>query len=87
VLGLNFGIGLALNDKTSLSLGMELNSVDRTRQNGTPVLGSVRTQLASLLIGYSYRQSKDTTFNLSVSAGLTQDTPDLTVSIRIPFSL
>jgi hypothetical protein len=87
VLGLNFGIGLALNNKTSLSLGMELNSVDRTRQNGTPVLGSVRTQLASLLIGYSYRQSKDTTFNLSVSAGLTQDTPDLTVSIRIPFSL
>lgn len=86
VLGLNFGMGLALNEKTSLSLGIELNSVDRTRQNGAPVLGSVRTQLASLLMGYSYRQSKDTTFNLSVSAGLTQDTPDLTVSIRIPFS-
>lgn len=87
VLGLNFGMGLALNEKTSLSLGIELNSVDRTRQNGVPVLGSVRTQLASLLMGYSYRQSKDTTFNLSVSAGLTQDTPDLSVSIRIPFSL
>ena len=87
VLGLNFGMGLALNEKTSLSLGVELNSVDRTRQNGVPVLGSVRTQLASLLMGYSYRQSKDTTFNLSVSAGLTQDTPDLSVSIRIPFSL
>ncbi len=86
VVGLNFGMGLALNEKTSLSLGIELNSVDRTRQNGVPVLGSVRTQLASLLMGYSYRQSKDTTFNLSVSAGLTQDTPDLTVNIRIPFS-
>jgi len=86
VLGLNFGMGLALNEKTSLSLGIELNSVDRTRQNGAPVQGSVRTQLASLLMGYSYRQSKDTTFNLSVSAGLTQDTPDLTVGIRIPFS-
>jgi len=87
VLGLNFGMGLALNEKASLSLGIELNSVDRTRQNGVPVLGSVRTQLASLLMGYSYRQSKNTTFNLSVSAGLTQDTPDLSVSIRIPFSL
>jgi len=86
VLGLNFGMGLALNEKTSLSLGIELNSVDRTKQNGLAVSGSVRTQLASLLMGYSYRQSKDTTFNLSVSAGLTQDTPDLSVSIRIPFS-
>ena len=86
VVGLNFGMGLALNEKTSLSLGIELNSVDRTRQNGVPVLGSVRTQLASLLMGYSYRQSKETTFNLSVSAGLTQDTPDLSVNIRIPFS-
>ncbi len=87
VLGLNFGMGLALNEKTSLSLGVELNYVDRTRQNGVPVLGSVRTQLASLLMGYSYRQSKDTTYNLSISAGLTQDTPDFSVSIRIPFTL
>lgn len=51
VLGVNFGMGLALNDKSSLSMGVDLNSVGRTRQNGDPVRGSVRTQLASLLLG------------------------------------
>lgn len=86
VLGVNFGMGMALNEKTSFSLGVELNSVDRTRQNGDPVLGSVRTQLASLLMGYSYRHSQKTTINVSVSAGLTQDTPDLSLTLRVPFS-
>jgi hypothetical protein len=87
VLGLNFGMGMALNDKTTFSMGVELNSVARTKQNGVPVAASVRTQLASLLMGYSYRYSPKTTFNVAVSAGLTQDSPDLSISLRIPFSL
>jgi hypothetical protein len=87
VLGLNFGMGMALNDKTTFSMGVELNSVARTQQNDVPVATSVRTQLASLLLGYSYRYNPKTTFNVAVSAGLTQDSPDLTISLRIPFSL
>ena len=87
VLGLNFGMGMALNDKTTFSMGVELNSVARTKQNGVPVATSVRTQLASLLLGYSYRYTPKTTFNVAVSAGLTQDSPDLSISLRIPFSL
>lgn len=86
ILGLNFGMGLALNDKSSLSVGVDLNSVGRTRQNGEPVRGSVRTQLASLLLGYSYRYSDKTAFSVTVGAGLTRDTPDLTLSLRIPMS-
>ena len=87
ILGANFGVGLALNDKSSLSIGVDLNSVGRTRQNGDPVRGSVRTQLASLLLGYSYRYSNKTTFSITVGAGLTRDTPDLTVNLKIPMSL
>ncbi|MEO7401692.1 MAG: acetate kinase [Polaromonas sp.] len=86
IIGLNFGMGLALNDRSSLSVGVDLNSVGRTRQNGEPVRGSVRTQLASLLLGYSYRYSDKTAFSLTVGAGLTRDTPDLTVTLRIPMS-
>jgi hypothetical protein len=86
IFGINFGMGLALNDKSSLSMGVDLNSVGRTRQNGAPVQGSVRTQLASLLMGYSYRYSDKTSFSITVGAGLTRDTPDLSLNLRIPMS-
>ena len=87
ILGANFGVGLALNDKSSLSIGVDLNSVGRTRQNGDVVRGSVRTQLASLLLGYSYRYSDKTTFSITVGGGLTRDTPDLTLNFKVPMSL
>jgi uncharacterized coiled-coil protein SlyX len=85
-IGFNFGMGLALNEKASLSLGYDHASMARTRQNGVPVPGSVRIQLGTLLLGYSYRLSDKTTFNLSVGAGLTRDTPDLSLSVRLPMS-
>ncbi|ART51412.1 acetate kinase [Acidovorax carolinensis] len=86
VWGINFGMGLALNDRSSFSVGIDLNSVGRTKQNGVNVPSSVRTQLSSLLLGYSYRYSNRTTLNVTVGAGLTRDTPDLTLSVRLPMS-
>jgi hypothetical protein len=86
VFGMNLGMGLGINERSSFSLGMELYSVGRTKQNGQYVLGSVRTQLASLLLGYSYRYSDRTTLNVSVGAGLTRDTPDLQLTVRVPMS-
>jgi hypothetical protein len=79
-------MGLAINDRSSFSVGVDLNSVGRTKQNGVPVPSSVRTQLSSLLLGYSYRYSNRTTLNVTVGAGLTRDTPDLTLSVRLPMS-
>ena len=84
VIGFNFGFGLALNDKASFSLGYDHNSIARTQQNGVPVPGSVRTQLGTLLLGYSYRLSDRRTLNVSVGAGLTRDTPDVSLTVRIP---
>ena len=48
--------------------------------------GSVRTQLASLLLGYSYRLTDRTNVNVWVGAGLTRDTPDLSLTVRVPMS-
>lgn len=84
ILGFNFGMGLGLNEKASLSLGYDHSSIARTRQGGAPVPGSVRTQLGTLLLGYSYRISERRSLNVSVGAGLTRDTPDVALTIRMP---
>ncbi|XYJ12302.1 hypothetical protein ACSUZJ_10045 [Telluria sp. B2] len=86
VFGFNFGMGLALNDKASFSVGYDHNSVGRTKQAGRAVPGSVRTQLGTLLIGYSYRLSDKRTLSVAVGAGLTRDTPDVTLMLRVPMS-
>jgi hypothetical protein len=86
VIGFNFGMGLALNDKASISLGYSHDSVARIKQNGEVVPGSVRTQLGTLLVGVSYRYSQQRTLNVSVGAGLTRDTPDVSLAVRFPFS-
>ncbi|MYM25826.1 acetate kinase [Duganella sp. FT135W] len=84
VIGFNFGVGLALNDRALISFGYDHSSIARTKQNGVPVAGSVRTQLGTLLTGFSYRISDKRTLNIAVGAGLTRDTPDVQLSFRLP---
>lgn len=86
VIGFNFGMGLALNDKASLSLGYDHSSIARTYQAGQPVPGSVRTQLGTLLLGFSYRVNDKRTISVSVGAGLTRDTPDVSLMARMPLT-
>ncbi|MEO8407880.1 MAG: acetate kinase [Oxalobacteraceae bacterium] len=85
-IGFNFGMGLALNEKSSFSIGYDHSSIGRTKQNGITVPGSVRTQLATLLVGYSYRLTETTTLSVSVGAGLTRDTPDVSLTVRLPMT-
>ncbi|MBJ7311641.1 acetate kinase [Rugamonas sp. CCM 8940] len=86
VLGFNFGMGMALNDKAAFSLGYDHSSIARTRQNGVAVPASVRIQLGTLLLGFSYRLNDKRTVNVAVGAGLTRDTPDVQLSVRVPMS-
>jgi hypothetical protein len=79
-------MGLALNERASFSIGYDHNSVGRMRQNGEVIPGSVRVQLGTLLLGYSYRMKNNRTLSVSVGAGLTRDTPDVTLMVRMPFS-
>jgi hypothetical protein len=87
VFGLNLGMGLALNDEASLSFGYDHSSVGRARQNGQLIPGSVRIQLGTLLVGASYRLDGHRSVSVSIGAGLTRDTPDVTLTLRLPFGL
>jgi hypothetical protein len=84
VLGFNFGMGLGLNEKSSFSIGYDHASVGKTKQNGASAADSVRVQLGTLLLGYSYRLNNQRSLNVSLGAGLTRDTPDVTLTVRMP---
>ncbi|TXI90208.1 MULTISPECIES: acetate kinase [unclassified Cupriavidus] len=82
----NFGMGLSLNEHASFSIGYDQSIIWPTKQNGQTIPGSVRITQGTLLVGYSYRFNDRYTLNLSVGAGLTRDTPDLTVTVRLPIT-
>jgi hypothetical protein len=86
VFGFNFGMGLALNDRSSFSIGYDHSSVGKTKINGSTGLNAVTTQLGTLLIGYSHRINKTTSLNVSLGAGVTRDTPDVQLSVRLPMT-
>ncbi|CAG0938207.1 hypothetical protein GALLN_00156 [Gallionellaceae bacterium] len=86
--GLNFGMGLALNEKASFSIGLDYTHVGKPSASGGSLLfpAATSTQLATLLFGYSYRFSPLTTMIFSVGAGLTPETPGIQLMLRFPFS-
>ncbi|WP_133477771.1 acetate kinase [Cognatilysobacter segetis] len=86
ILGFNVGLGLALNEKAAISIGYDHSIVDRTEQNGEPLPGSVRVMLGTLLLGGSYRFNDRMSLNVSLGVGVTRDTPDTTLMVRLPIT-
>ncbi|MEN1958054.1 acetate kinase [Luteimonas changyuni] len=84
IFGFNLGVGLALNDRAAISIGYDHSMVQRSRQNGSDLPGSVRVVLGTLLLGGTYRISDRTSINIALGAGMTRDTPDVTLVARLP---
>ena len=84
IIGFNLGMGLALNEKAAISIGYDQNIVGKTKQNGEDVAGSVNVTLATLLLGGTYRFNERASLNVALGAGLTRDTPDLSLTVRVP---
>jgi len=84
--GFNLGMGLALNEKASISLGYDTSLIGKTKQNGRETPGSVRLTLGTLLLGGTYRFSERWSLNVALGVGVTRDTPDMTFTARVPIS-
>jgi hypothetical protein len=87
IYGFNVGIGLALNDKASISFGYDHSIIGRARQNGNIPQGASTTHVGSFFVGGSHKLTEDTTFNLSVGLGATEFAPDvqITTSVAVGF--
>ena len=80
----SIGMGMALNDKASLSIGYDQTFVGETRESGRKLPGSTKVWLGSLLVGGSYRFNEKRTLNFTLGVGITRDTPDATLIVRVP---
>jgi hypothetical protein len=83
-LGFTAGMGLALNERASFSVGYDHNTVFKTKQDGRVIANSATTQLGLLLLGTSYRVARDKTLNLTLGVGVTEEAPDVQISLRFP---
>jgi len=82
--GLNFGMGLSLNERSSFSLSYEHTWIDTSTFDGEEADNALKVQLGTLQTTFAYRLNKTTNLNLTVGAGLTEDTPDTTITLRVP---
>ncbi|MFO1128489.1 MAG: transporter [Rhodospirillales bacterium] len=88
----SFGIGIALNDALSLSLGYAHDWVQATKQTyiADGVRQSAKTdsfQVGQLVFGVSYAVSDRVGINVATSVGVTDEAPDTRVAIRVPIAL
>lgn len=80
----SFGMGLAINDRASFSLGYDHSTFRKDKRNSELVPNAQTQQVGSLLFGLSYRVWPRTSFNLALGIGATQAAPDVQITLRLP---
>lgn len=86
-IGASIGFGFAMNQKFSFSLGYRHNYIFPTESelNGQ-IEKSDELQVGSLLLGMSYRFNDKYSLNLNFDFGVTGDSPDMRVIVRVPLT-
>jgi hypothetical protein len=86
--GINFGVGFSLNEKSSISISYEHVRISASRSEGRKITGS-DFDTGTFNFGLSYRVSDRMSVNLGVGIGVTDQTPDTRILLRVPirFSL
>jgi len=88
VVGASIGLGLSLNDRTSISFGYDHSIVYRTEielDSGLDPLFE-RRHVGTLMWGLSHRMTARS-LNVSIGVGATEAAPDVQVALRFPVRL
>ncbi|MGR5239211.1 transporter [Vibrio alfacsensis] len=86
-IALSGGMGFAVNPNLSFSLGLSHKTILKSKVDGRSADDAKLLQLDSLTFGINYAFSRQTSINVSAQAGLTEDTPDFQLTVRVPFNL
>ncbi|MGB5447223.1 MAG: transporter, partial [Psychromonas sp.] len=82
-IGVSFGLGLSLNERTSMSFGYSHKHVLGSKIDGETIESS-ELDIGQLAIGYSFNYSQRANLNLSLNIGVTDDAPDVSLNVRVP---
>lgn len=85
------GVAFALNERSSLNLGYTQRLVERTRirrdEEGWRTVAGSQANVALMNIGATFALNPRTTLITNVGIGLTDDAPNMVVSLRFPFRM
>lgn len=82
-----FGMGTALNERVSLSLGYQHDFIAETKTVADNVKNdSERLSVGTFSFGVNFKVREDVAINVGVAIGVTEDAPDVGISLRIPTS-
>lgn len=85
---LGLGMGLALNEKVSFSIGYQHDWIMKTKT--TFADGEVKSpslSVGSMTFGVNWQMTDSAALNVSVGVGVTNDAPDVRLMARVPITL
>ena len=84
----NIGFGFALNPRFSYSLGYRHNYILATESEiGNTIQKSAKLHVGQFNFGLSYRVTRTQVINLGFEFGVTEDAPDVSITLRTPIVL
>jgi len=85
---MSLGMAYSINERSSFTLGYKHDFIGETTTEVNGVeLSSSTLSVGSLLLGYSYQINDYSSANLNFELGVTDDAPDVLMTLRVPFVL
>lgn len=85
---LGVGMGLALNEKVSFSIGYQHDWIMKTTTTfADGEVDSPSLSVGSLTFGVNWQMTDNAALNVSVGVGVTNDAPDVRLMARVPITL